>query len=810
MHPLRHALRLLLKDRAFTVLGLVTLSLATALVITMFSVVNGIYLKGLPLEGADRLMHLERDNLDRGLKGLSVTRQDFADWKEQNRTFAALSAYRPSMSFALSAEDRDSISVTGAFVTPDFHECLQVKPRLGRPFSSADAEPGAFPVVILGYDLWNAWLGGDPDCVGQTIFLNGEAHRVVGIMDYGFAFPTREQVWVPLVIQRGTPGRQRWGDLQVVGRLREGIDLAAARDDLDGVARALEEDYPEENAGIRPVIKPFLFEYSGGQTQQTVALMCGAVIFILVIACANVSNLLMVRAARRGHELAIRSALGAGRASLFRQVLTEGLVIAFLGSLIGLLFATWCLDLVWWIVQKTHPPFWYDFRIDGRVVLFVFGISLLSGLATGVLPAWQACRPDVHTMLKEIPQASTGRPTGILSSGLVIGQIALSCSLLIAAGLTVRTLFFLESRDMPFAEAGVHVSAIDLNEKTYNSSRKRIEFYDTLLSTLGRHGEISSVALAGKAPGESASYTYFTIEGRDTGEGRDFSFARIDIVSSDYFSTLEVKPHSGRIFSPRDREGDFDKVVVNTSFVRRHLPGPNPVGRRIKIHSGEPGWANNPWLEIIGVVPDLFMNGLAADGGTPAGLYVLHYQIPPARSRILLREHGEAGPAALKGRLHDTLESIDPALPAFPIESLEDIRHSQTFPFRVLGLVFSLFATVALVLASIGIYGVMAFHVRLRTREIGIRMALGADRFEVMNTVLRRGIWQAALGLGLGILLAALISETLRGAVFQVAPNDPVTYFTVVLILAAVTVLASFVPARQAARVEPLQALRDP
>ncbi|MCG8651965.1 MAG: FtsX-like permease family protein, partial [Pirellulales bacterium] len=542
---------------------------------------------------------------------------------------------------------------------------------------------------------------------------------------------------------------------------------------------------------------------------KTVTLMFIAVCCVLLIACANVTNLLLVRAVQRGRELAIRSALGATRAAMIRQMFLESILISVAGSLIGLLLGAWAIDALWWVIESTRPPFWYDFSLDWRVFGFVILVTILMAIASGLIPALQASRPNVNAMLKDITRTTTNFRIGAFSKVLVVAQIALSCALLIAAGLTIRTLVNLQEMPLQFDSERVLTARISLFENSYPTTISRIQFFNTLETDIREAPGVEHASIASNPPGGGSSYTYFAVDGSEAQPSPDFPFCRIDMVSDTFFETYGVEARAGRVFDYRDQDQRINSVLVNEAFLQRHLPGQkNPVGRRIKIHSGEPGWESNPWLTIIGVVPDLRMNGLIDDGGTGAGLYLPLNQIPPTMVTLSVKSIEGLDPTALVAEIRQAVKALNPNLPLFDIMTFSQLKEEQTFFFKVVGAVFSAFGLVSIGLATIGIYGVMSFTVRQSSQEIGIRMALGADRGEILQFILGQGIWQLSIGLGIGMIIAVGITEVLDIALYEVAPNDPLTFLTVVVILSMVGLSASFFPALKASHIQPLEALR--
>ncbi|MGJ3242790.1 MAG: ADOP family duplicated permease [Opitutales bacterium] len=806
-HFLTISIRQLRASPGFTLLATLVLGIGISLVITLASVVNAVYFKTLPYPDSHRLIHLEVDNETLGYRGLGVTEADYRDWRAGNAVFEDLAAYLPGRTMLLQVGNSAPVSLTGVPIEPHTIRLLEVEPAFGDAFEpGGDAAPG----VLISHRVWVEILQRTPQAPGTGILLNGEPVRVTGVMPPGFGFPSDADLWTPLTLQADNPEPTRWGNLQVVGRLKAGISLDTARVALAAIGSDLQRQRPLYNQGVVPVLKLFNQEYTEGPLQQTALVLFLAVLLVLGIACANVANLMVARSAGQVRSFAIRLASGARRWHLVAQVMTGSLVLSFLGTAAGLCISLWGIDLINWAIRQSGSvPFWLVFELDGRVVAFICLITVLTALAAGSLPAWRLSRLEVGPLIKENAPNVAAAGLGRVSRWLVVTQFALAFALILGAVLMVSSFIRIQERESVFLKERVLTARLPLEETGLPGRAARLRVLFALLDGLNREPAIERAALTTHPPGTGSGFTYFAVEGRTYPAQDHFPFCRAAWVSSGFFEAFDVRPLRGRTFRPQDRAIGEPLAVINDSLARRLIAeGVDPVvGHRLKAHSGEPGWETTPWIRIIGIVPDLGMQGLGTLDNA-AGLYLNYSQGASGSLHLLLRPKNPGEAADLAGPLQRVFAGLGSDLPVPPLEPLAAILSEQLALHRVLGQVFSVFGIVATLLAGLGLYTVVRHTVEARRHEIGIRMSLGADGGSIRNHVLRLVGTQISIGLSLGVLLALGLGLALRPVLTGVSPTNPVLFILVALFLTLVGLAAGWQPARRAARIEPSQALR--
>ena len=801
LQDLRFGARLLLKTPALTAISVLALTLGIGLTATMFSIVYGAILRGLPFEQPERLLHLERNNLSRDIQSMEVPIHDLTDWRAHQRSFEDLAAFYTG-TVNLSGTERAE-RYDGAFITANAFELLRVRPVLGRTFRRGEDVPGAEPVIVIGHTLWQSRYGGRASVIGETVRVNGAPATIVGVMPEKFEFPLSQDVWVPLRLDPLQLPRGQGQTLEVFGRLRDGVTVDAAAVELNGIARRLALEHPASNEGVGVVIKPYTEEYINEEPRALLYTMLGAVFFVLLIACANVANLLLSRAALRSKEVGIRTALGASRGRVIRQFLAEAFLLAAAGATLGIGVAFLGVRLFNDAIGGTNPPFWIDIRVDLWVLLFVVAVALLASLVSGAIPALQASRADVNEILKDESRGSSSFRIGRLSKALVMFEIALSCGLLVGAGLMIKSVAQLRTIDFGFPVDDVFTARVGLFETDYPDDASRRRFTDELDSRVAALPGVEAAAITSNLPALGSGRSQFALEGVTYAEDRDYPRARRLAVSPGFFTVFGVRPAEGRAFTGQDREGSLPTAIVNQSFARKHFGGRSPVGRHIQVRNPE---NEQPWLTIVGVVPDMFETGLGDRNDMPEAMYLPLAQQPVRFMSIVARVRGH--PAALSPQVRDAVSAIDADLPIYFVRSLREAIDRNTWFYRVFGTMFMIFGVVALFLAAIGLYAVMAFSVSRRTREVGVRMALGAQARDVVAMIFRQGAVQIAVGMILGLALAAGVSRLLRIVLFEVEPRDPAIFAGVALVLTTVGLLACLVPARRATRIDPIVALR--
>jgi predicted permease len=810
LKDLRFSARMLLKHRALSTIAIFTFGLGIGLTAIVFSIVNGALFRGLPFEGSDRILWLVNTQPSRNIRLMSVNAPDFLAWRAQQTAFEEIAAFSTGPLNLAEPEGRPERLTSGHF-SSNMLQALNVQPVLGRGFREGEDLPGAEPVIMLGFDLWQRRFGGSPEVLGTTVRANGTIRTVIGVMPEGFEFPNREQVWVPLAIDPGAVDRTEGFRFSVIGRLRADVTVAQARAQMTAIAERLSAEFPDTNEGIGADARSFKDRVMGPEVMALLATMLGAAIGVLLIACVNVANLLLARSSIRTREVAVRTALGAGRRRVVQQLLSEVMVLALIGGVVGIFMAY--VGIGWFVsaISVDPPPFWITFQIDHRVLLFVLAATTLAAVAAGLVPALQASRIDISSALKDEGRGSSGSRTNRITGGLVIMEVALSCGLLIAAGLMINSVVSLRTADLPFATEGIFTARINLPQREYPDTASRLRFYTQLLPILEGLPGVQAATLSDGLPASGNGIRRLEVEGEAYATADDIPTVREGIVTPGYFRTFGTQALQGRTFTVSDRDGTLPIAVVNSTFAANFLPDGDALGRRIRTVrvTSASTWESageGDWLTVVGVVPDMYMQGLGNNDQSPAGFY-----IPIAQSgvggfvSIALQTTGS--PMEMTSDVRAAVTSIDPNLPIFDVSSMEDVIDQQTWFYRVFGTLFMSFGAAALFLAAVGLYGVMSFAVTRRTQEVGIRMALGAHGGELVALMMRAGIAQMAVGLSLGLALGLFAAGPLQMILFEVDAHDPKVFGLVVLALGIVGTIASLVPARRVSRVNTVSAL---
>jgi putative ABC transport system permease protein len=798
MTDVRLAIRMMAKQPGMALLAVVALALGIGLTTTMFSIVNGAVLRGLPFPESDRIYHVapfnvaEQDDVD-------SRAHTVAEFMRRQQAFEPLAAFRFATANVV-GPDGIPERYRAAWVTANVFRLLKVAPVLGRDFRDEESRPGAAPVVMIGHKVWQERFKGAPDAIGQPLRVNGTVMTVVGVMPPKFAFPQSQDIWPAAVIDPSTPRSDSEPLYEMIGRLRQDVSPDQAAAQMATVWNQLSLEFPDRyEKGFTTETKTYIQEFMGSEIINTLLTMLGAVLGVLVIACANVANLVLARAADRSREIAVRTAVGASRWRVVRQMLMEVLVLAVAGALAGLAIAWAGVTLFNRAIVDTNPPFWIDIRIDRMVLLFVTAVTLLSAFVAGIVPALRASRSDLTTVLNDEGRGTSSLRMGRLSRGLVVVELSVSFGLLVVSALMIQSIVKIGRVDFGYAAADVWTGRILLPEEDYKDDERQRQFADALLARLDTIPGVESAALATGAPPGAPRYE-IKFPGATYPDDRAYPEARGLTVSPDYFRVLRVGVLQGRAFDRRDRQDVDGAAIVNESFARRHFPQ-GALGQQFALARGE----YQQWRTIVGVVPDLGM-GQLDQGRVPESFYLALAQAPPSGLSILLDTSGD--PLAVTGAVRRAILDIDPNLPVFNVNTVQQALDQTGWPFRVFGTLFTSFGLSALFLATVGLYGVMAFSVSRRTQEIGVRMAMGARARDVLRMVLRQGVWQVAAGTLLGVGLGALLASALQLLFFNVSPYDPMTFVVIGLILSATGVGACLVPARRAAGVDPMTALR--
>jgi putative ABC transport system permease protein len=802
----RYGVRMLVRRPGLSVTAVIALALGIGLTTTMFSIVYAAVLRGLPYDDGDRLVALFRNRPAQGVEFMGVSIHDFEDWRAQQTSFEDIAAYFAE-TVNVGGTEGEPIRYLGAYASARMFEILRVRPVLGRVFRPEEDHPSTPPVMVLSYRAWQDRFQGDPAIVGRVVRANAEMTTIVGVMPEQFGFPQQMDAWLPLRIdplafKRGGGPAVEGTQLQAVARLKPGVSVEAAQAEMASIATGLATTYPASNQGIGVTVLPLLETFIGPQAVAMLYTMLGAVFGVLLIACANVANLLLARTAARSKEVAIRTALGASRVRTVAQLLAETLVLALAGAALGLVVAKVGIDFFNAGLATQDTPLWLVATMDPAVIAFVVGLTGLSTLAAGTIPALRASKTDVAAVMNDEARGSSSGRMGKLSRGLVVVQLAVSCGLLVAAGLMIRTVINVSRFDYGFATDDIFTARLGLFEKDYPTPQAQWQFYDAVMQGLDGRPGIRAVAFTSDLPARGGQMHPLTVDGVAYPTEQDHPLARRIVITPRYFDIVDVKPVRGRAFERSDGPGATPVAIVNERFVELFFKDRDPLGARIKL-----GTDDVPWRTIVGVVPDLHLGGsIGAFDARHEGVYIPLAQNVINFMSLVVRTNQAA--MSYTATIQDEVHRRDRALPLYWVRSLADQYRLDTWFYRAFGTLFVAFGLAALAMATIGLYGVMSFSTGNRTREIGVRMALGAERRNVLLMILRQGAWQIAAGLALGLGVAALLSRGLGLLLFGVRPWDPAVFAVVVLALAAAGALASFIPARRATRIEPVEALR--
>ena len=794
LRDMRYAVRQLIKAPAFTVVAILTLALGIGATSAIFSVVNGVLLQPLPYPQPDNLVRVYEVVPQYGR--FSVAPANFLDWRKQTTVFEHIAAFTTGAGALAGPEGPER--VVNASVSWNLFELLKVNPVLGRGFTADEEVPGKTAAIVLSHGAWQRRFGGDPNVLGQTVNLNGAPASIVGVMPAGFYFPTREvEFWVPLPSNPANAPRGAHF-LSVVARKKPGVTIEQATAEMKTIAEALAVQYPNPNANESAEVV-LLFDQIVGGIRPALMTLFAAVGVVVLIACANVANLLLVRASLREKEIAIRAAIGAGRRRLVLQMLAESLVLSLAGGALGLLLAYLAIPSIQTLSAGTIPRV-LDVTVDTRVLSFVFFISVAVGVLFGLAPAWHVTRTTLGEVLKEGARGSSSAAGRWLRNGLMILEVALSIVLLVGATLLLRSFAKLTSVDPGFRPEGVLTFRVALPQPAYPQPHNRVAFYDTLLAKLDALPQVTGSGMIQAFPMRGDYVLSFSIQGRPPVRPGEELSANHRSASPGYFSALGIPLLRGRTFTDRDSDQAPKVAVIDEAFAIRHFPNEDPLGRGIDIGNGTDGF-----YEVVGVVGSVHHDGL--DDKPAPTMYVPYRQDIFSGMWLVARTTGD--PAQLTSTVRQLVREIDPALPAFAISPLVDVISESVAQRRFSMLLLASFALIAVFLAAVGLYGVVTYTVSQRTQEIGVRMAVGAGRSDVLKMVVGGGMKLALVGVAIGILGALAVARVVAAMLFDVTPFDPTSYVVTAATLLAVAALACYVPARRATRVDPIVALRQ-
>jgi predicted permease len=813
LQDLQYACRLLLRSPGFALLTILTLALGIGANAAIFSVVNGVLLSPLPYRQSDRLMSIYSQFPSMGFDRFWVSAPELIEFRDRATTFDGVGAYRVR---AVNLEGEQPVRARAASASAGLFSVLGVSPEHGRVFSSQEDLPNAEKVAVLSDGLWRRAFGGDPGAIGRRVKIDGQERTIVGVMPRGFDIAGEHvEVWLPLALDPAQPGGRGNHSLYLVGRLRPGASLAQAQSELQGLLVRWKREMPQEHTPDperhRLVIKPLLDDIVG-DVRPKILVLAFAVGLVLLIACLNVANLLLARAEARQREIAIRTALGAPRRRLIRQFLTESVLLSVLGGVFGLLLAVVGVRAIVALNADSIPRV-ESIGVDGRAVAFTLALSVITGLLFGLAPALHARGGSFFTVLREGAQRGTaGRASQWFRRVLVVAEIALASLLVIGAGLLIKSFWVLQQVSPGFEPQNVLSLQISLPRSSYPDDHQAADFYRKLTAQVGTLPGVESIAaVSGLPPKRDVNANDTEFESiKPTKDGPPQNVDYWQFVTRDYFKTLRIRLIAGRTFSSGDDRGTPGAVVINQTMAKVFWPSRSPLGDRVRVPSG-PGGPESPWLTVVGVVADVKQGGLDQKTGTE--MYFLEDQAAESAGGVArtmyLVARTQRDPLSLAGSVRGIVRGLDPSLPVDQVRPMEKVLFDSVGRPRFIMILVMLFAAVALVLAAVGTYGVLSYAVAQRTREIGVRMALGAQIGQVLGMILVQGARLAGLGLLLGVAGAVALRRVLASLLFGVTPTDPLIYVAVVTLLALVSFLACLFPAQRAARVDPLTALHS-
>jgi putative ABC transport system permease protein len=798
VQDLKFALRMLAKSPGFTLVAVLTLALGIGANTAIFSIVNAVLLRPLPFQDSSQLVLLRETY--KGVGNVSVSYPNFLDWRQQSHSFSAMAVVN-NVAFNLSGVAQPE-NIGGYAVSPNFLALVGVRPVLGRDFLPAEEKPGTAPVILLSYQLWQSHLGGDPAVIGRSITLDGRSFSIVGILPPAFRLLDRTDVLVPIgVFAADLTDRGERGDTDVVGRLSPGVRLSQAAVEMATITARLAAQYPQSNHGFGAHLESFREAFSG-DTRLAALVLFGAVVFVLLIACVNVANLFLVRGAARAREIALRQAFGASRGRLIRQMLTESFVLAFCGGILGIILGAWGISGLGHLLPADSVQT-MGVRMDLSVFLFASVSIILVAFAFGLIPALQATHPDLQATLKEGGRSATSASASHrLRAALAVAETALALVLLVGAGLMLKSLYHLIQVSPGFQPARVLYMELDLRNDQYSKDPAILNFWQQVLDRVRVIPGVESAALGTGVPlTGNHRRSDITIEGLPTPGPGEFPHPDRHNVSAAYITTMGIPLLGGRNFSDADNETAPDVALINSTMARRFWTDGDPIGKRFLW--GHPG-KDEKWITIVGVVADTKLYGL--DNPARLEVYSPYRQHPSADMNLVVRSPMD--PASLTSAIRAAVAAIDKDQPIFDVHTMQQLVDDSISTRRLTLVLLGIFSALALMLAAIGIYGVMAYSVALRTQEIGIRMALGAQQKDVLRLILGQGARIAFFGVAIGLGAAAALARLLSSLLYSVSTSDPITFAAVSVLLLAIALLACYVPARRALRVDPIIALR--
>ena len=804
LQDIRYGCRMLAKSSGFTAVAVLTLAIGIGANTAIFSVINAAMFHALPYRDPDRLVHLWETRPEHEFTQMEASRPNLLEWQASNHVFSGLAGYT-GMNFSLTGRGTPQ-RIYGARVSSNFFDVLGVTPAIGRAFRPDEDRSGGERIALLSYGLWGSHFGGDPQTIGQILTLNGEAYTVVGILPREFQFAKRgqAQVWVPLNPNPGESARRSFHWVNVIGRLRPDVTVAQAQAEMTRLAQRLAAEYPDTNTGGGVRVVP-LHEEIVGPVQPVLFALLGAVGLVLLIACVNVANLLLARAKARQKEIAVRLALGATRWRLLRQVLTESAILSLFGGALGLVWARWGVNLIMARIPAqvmTQMPYLRGLSLNLGVLEFTLAISLLTGIVFGLVPAVQASRLDLQDALKEGTRAAGGSAQHRLRNALVVSEIALSLVLLAGAGMLMKSLVRLLEVNLGFERQNLLAAEISVPAGRYSDQERNEVFLRHLLDRVGNIAGVRGAGLIDTTPLRGGGTTGFAVEGRPAPPPGQAPEANTRDVSPNYFRVMGIPLLRGRFFTEQDKSGSPLVLIINKTLADKVFPGEDAVGHRfVFFFDSHPTTA-----EIVGVVGDEKLGSL--DQPTTPVLYSSSFQSNDIDLTLVIR--ASTDPTNVTAAVRAEVANLDPSVLVNSAVTLRTIIEDSPSVFmrRFPALLVGVFAVLAVLLSAIGIYGVLSYLVTQRTREIGVRMALGAQRSSILRLLLGEGLRLGALGIAIGLVVAVGCTRLLGGLLFGVLPTDPAVLLAVTGLIGVVTLAACSIPARRATKVDPMVALR--
>jgi putative ABC transport system permease protein len=801
LQDIRYAFRSLLKDRSVTAVVIVCLALGIGINATLFSVVDGVLLQPLPFVEPDRLV-LFNETFERGgIREAGVSYQNLRDWREATTSYTTIVGIG-GRSLALS-DGGEPERLLGAAISWDLFPMLGVPPALGRHFGPEDDRPGAEPVVMLSNEIWTRRYQADPSIIGRSISVNGKPHTVTGVMPFDFAFPENHRAWIPLApVAERDPRSAR--SLFTLGRLKPGIDLAQAQTELQSVTARLSTEYPATNEGWSARVRPADEEFTPDDVRLVIWTMMGAVTLVLMIACANVANLMLARSSMRQREFSVRAAIGAGRGRMIRQLITECVLLGVMAAPLGLAIAylgVWMLDRA---VPPNDIPYYIHWEISPRVMAYTIAVSALTGIVFGIAPALQAGRLNLVEALRDGARGSgqSGRRARVRNA-LVVVEVALALVLLVGASLFIRSFFNMQSANPGFDTAPLLTLRFYMTGDSYADNEPKVQRVDDIMRRVEALPGVESafasnfIPIDGGGGGGAA-----IVDGRPLPRGEEPQIG-FTAVTPHLLKTLALSLKGGRDFTDAEGMSRTPVAVVNETLAKKLWPDADAIGRRFRLRDTQP----EEWFTVIGISPDIQHFNMDSDTPPYPAAYVPYPYGPTASTGLTIR--ARSTPAGLTAAVRGEIRGSDAGIPLYNIRTMEEVRTGSFWQFRLFGQMFAIFGAAALFLAAIGVYGVLSFSVSQRTQEMGVRIALGASRHDVMRLVVRQGVWLAVIGIICGLGGAFGITRVIRTLLYNVTPTDPVSFGGVALFLILIAVVASYIPARRATTVDPIVALRN-